>query len=194
MSSELFSLCGTNFQSSLPAALYNMQQCAELVDVTLVCDDGQVKAHKLILSANSSLFRQIFQDNHCLHSMVILPDVHVSVLRGLLTFLYTGEVHILWSSLSAFMHTAEQLGISGLTGIKCSDQIVPMGDQAALLSSYLVSGVVSPELELSPVAWMAGRSASEPPHMCTMQLGHALCSLEIDTGSCVNLVSLDLLR
>lgn len=61
MATDHFCLIWNNFQNSILSALGNLQTCQDLVDVTLMCEGHNVKAHKVILSACSPYFRNLFK-------------------------------------------------------------------------------------------------------------------------------------
>ena len=53
------------YSDHLREMLHEMMKSNELTDVTLVCDDKkQFKAHKIVLSACSSVFKSIINDLH----------------------------------------------------------------------------------------------------------------------------------
>ena len=47
-------------------------QTEAFCDVTIACDGASVKCHKMILSACSSYFQQLFMENTCDHPIVFL--------------------------------------------------------------------------------------------------------------------------
>jgi hypothetical protein len=52
--------CFLRIQSSmLSFALQDLRSCSELFDITLSTDAGEVKAHKVVLSACSPYFREV---------------------------------------------------------------------------------------------------------------------------------------
>lgn len=87
----------------------------EFVDVTLSCEGKKVAAHKVVLSACSSYFHDLFRDNPCQHPIIILKDVKYEILTDVLKFVYSGEVNVKSENLDLFLKTAELLQISGLT-------------------------------------------------------------------------------
>ncbi|XP_059479324.1 protein jim lovell-like isoform X2 [Neocloeon triangulifer] len=113
---DQFCLRWNNFQSNIVSVLDNLKEQEDLVDVTLVCEGHAVKAHKVILSACSPYFRNVFKENPCQHPIVILKDVHNAELDALLSFMYQGEVYISQDRLSSFLRTAEILQVRGLAG------------------------------------------------------------------------------
>jgi hypothetical protein len=61
MAADQFCLRWNNFQSNIVSVLDNLKEEGDLVDVTLVCEGHAVKAHKVILSACSPYFRNVFK-------------------------------------------------------------------------------------------------------------------------------------
>ncbi|XP_065201840.1 broad-complex core protein-like isoform X1 [Planococcus citri] len=111
-----FCLRWNNYQSNMVSELDSLRSDKDLVDVTLSCEGHLLKAHKVILSACSSYFRNVFKDNPCKHPVVILKDVNHEDVEALLNFVYQGVVYISEKKLASFLQTAELLQIRGLTG------------------------------------------------------------------------------
>ena len=88
----------------------------EFLDVTLVCDDDQVKAHKVILSAASPFFRQIFTQNPHNHPLLYLRGTSRKIIQSLLNYIYSGETSVKQDELATFMSLAESLKVHGLAG------------------------------------------------------------------------------
>jgi hypothetical protein len=91
--------------------LYSHQS---LVDVSISCTDGILKAHRIILSACSPYFESIFRDSYCKHPVLILKGVTSREMQALLKFMYKGSVEVLDSDIQSFMYTANELKIRGL--------------------------------------------------------------------------------
>jgi len=89
---------------------------AEFLDVTLACDDDQVQAHKVILSAASPLFRQLFFRNPHNHPLIYLNGTSKKNIQSLLIFIYSGETSVNQDDLETFMALANNLKIHGLAG------------------------------------------------------------------------------
>lgn len=87
-----------------------------LVDVTLCVEGHKFRAHKVILSACSPYFRNVFKENPCEHPVVILKDVSPDDVEALLSFVYQGVVYVSEKNLNSFLQTAELLQIKGLAG------------------------------------------------------------------------------
>lgn len=97
--------------------LRDMRNNKDMLDVTLVCDDSKVDAHKLVLSACSSFFRQMMFENPDCHTFIFLNGVLYRHLSPLLDLMYTGEVHVLPEDLAEFLELAQALGIEGMVEI-----------------------------------------------------------------------------
>lgn len=96
------------------------------VDATLVCDDDQIDAHKLVLSAASPLFQKALlrNQNHFGRPLIILQGTSKKEIKNLLEYIYSGEVEIHPKELESFMRLAESLQINGLVGAQSGDRVV----------------------------------------------------------------------
>ena len=88
------------------------------LDVTIVCEDGQVDAHKLILSAASPTFQKILLRNqyNVGRPLLYLWGIYKKDMEALLEFVYSGETRITSEDLEKFMEIAGNLKIRGLVG------------------------------------------------------------------------------
>ncbi|CAF4870950.1 unnamed protein product [Pieris macdunnoughi] len=121
MSNQEISLKWNGYQNNILCNVKELFKDEGLCDVTLVSEGLNFKAHKVILSANSSLFRTIFQQNPHRDPIIVLHDINTHSLRTLLTFMYNGEVNVTEESLPILLKTAETLRICGLsTGSEAS--------------------------------------------------------------------------
>ena len=84
-------------------------------DVTLVCDEDQISAHKVILSASSTFFRNVLGKNPHAHPLIYVRGVKFTHLKSLITFIYSGETNVAHEDLGSFMELAEDLKVQGLT-------------------------------------------------------------------------------
>lgn len=100
----------------LANVLNNMLQCGSLVDVTIYCDDGEVSAHKLVLAASSSYFRNLFSriTNAFQSPIIVLREIPANDLRTILQFIYHGEIHIPQNRVESLMRCANYLQIDGM--------------------------------------------------------------------------------
>ncbi|CAB3376331.1 Hypothetical predicted protein [Cloeon dipterum] len=156
---DQFCLRWNNFQSNIVSVLDNLKEQEDLVDVTLVCEGHAVKAHKVILSACSPYFRNVFKENPCQHPIVILKDVQNTELDALLSFMYQGEVYISQDRLSSFLRTAEILQVRGLAGATAPAGLLQTDQTQAKNRSKGGSGRGSPLPLLNPIQ----KEATSPP-------------------------------
>ena len=86
-----------------------------LTDVTLATETKQFKAHKLILSACSPYFRNLFVTNPCKHPTVFFKDISEEQMKLLMEYMYKGKISVKQSELESVLRTASSLQIHGLT-------------------------------------------------------------------------------
>lgn len=113
--SQQFSLRWNNYQSHITYAFDNLRSQDDFVDVTLCCDGRKIKAHKLLLSACSGYFKEIFKENPCPHPVIIFKFIKYEDLQAIIEFMYQGEVNVQQEALQSFLQTAELLSVQGLT-------------------------------------------------------------------------------
>lgn len=88
---ERFNLSWHTFQSHTNELLSELYKSSSFSDVTLVCDDQtQFKAHKFILSACSSVFRNILSGNTS-SPFIYLRGIAKEEMESVLRFMYLGE-------------------------------------------------------------------------------------------------------
>lgn len=100
----------------------NMFSSEALVDVTLACEGAKIHAHKVVLSACSPFFQEIFMSNPCKHPVVILKDMKHSELKAILEFMYKGEVNVSQENLPTLLKSAENLKVKGLAEVTSEQQ------------------------------------------------------------------------
>lgn len=110
-----FSLRWNNYVNHVRDAFNIFRLENDLVDVTLCCEDGKINAHKMLLSACSNYFKQIFKENPCQHPVIIFRNVKFEDLNAIINFMYHGEINIFQEQLESFLITAELLKVKGLT-------------------------------------------------------------------------------
>jgi len=115
MSSEKFCLRWNDFESNISVAFRELRDDKDFFDVTLACDDEQLSAHKVILSACSPFFRNVLRRNPHQHPLLYLKGVKYTDLQAVLNFMYHGEVNVAQEELNSFLAVAEDLRVKGLT-------------------------------------------------------------------------------
>jgi len=115
MGTEKFCLRWNDFESNISSTFRELRDDKDFFDVTLACDDEQIQAHKVILSACSPFFRNIFRRNPHQHPLLYLKGVKYTDLQSVLNFMYHGEVNVTQEELNSFLAVAEDLRVKGLT-------------------------------------------------------------------------------
>jgi len=114
-SSEKFCLRWNDFETNISVAFRELREEKDFFDVTLACDDSQLQAHKVILSACSPFFRNVLRKNPHQHPLLYLKGVKYKELLSVLNFMYMGEVNVAQEELNSFLAVAEDLRVKGLT-------------------------------------------------------------------------------
>jgi len=122
MTNEKFCLRWNDFESNISVAFQELRDDKDFFDVTLACDDEQIQAHKMILSACSAFFRNILRRNPHPHPLLYLKGVKYTDLQSILNFMYHGEVNVAQEELNSFLTVAEDLQVKGLTQTNTANQ------------------------------------------------------------------------
>lgn len=112
---QQYSLKWNNYHTHLAFHFESLRNEEEFTDVTLCCENKNIKAHKIILSACSTYFRDVFKENPHPHPVIIFKNVKHNDLVSIIQFMYNGEVSVMQEMLPTFLQTAELLQVNGLT-------------------------------------------------------------------------------
>jgi len=110
-----FCLRWNDFESNISSAFKELREDKDFFDVTLACEDDQLQAHKVILSACSPFFKTVLRRNRHEHPLLYLKGVKYQELVAVLNFMYHGEVNVAQEELNSFLAIAEELKVKGLT-------------------------------------------------------------------------------
>jgi len=127
-SSEKFCLRWNDFETNISVAFRELREEKDFFDVTLACDDSQIQAHKVILSACSPFFRNVLRRNPHQHPLLYLKGVKYKELLSVLNFMYMGEVNVAQEELNSFLAVAEDLRVKGLTQNNSSSEAKPKSE------------------------------------------------------------------
>jgi len=111
---EMFFLTWEKFSSNILETFKNVKKSGQLHDVTLVCNDGEINAHKLILFGGSNFFQSVLTKSTHQHPLIYLKGIQMKYLEAIIEFLYNGKVNIAEEDLNNLLETAEDLEIIGL--------------------------------------------------------------------------------
>jgi len=113
--SEKLSLRWNDFHSNASKSFEIFRNKNYLHDVTLVSDDQNlVAAHKLVLSASSEYFDNIFKNNKMSNPFLCLEGISSTDLDNILDYIYNGEVQINQEHLDRFLAVAKRFKLEGL--------------------------------------------------------------------------------
>ena len=108
---EKFNLTWYKFQTHTNELLSELYTSSSFSDVTLVCDDQtQFKAHKFVLSACSSVFRNILSCNNS-SPFIYLRGIENEEMQSVLQFMYLGEATFCQERMNQFLDVAKDLDI-----------------------------------------------------------------------------------
>jgi len=100
---------------SLQHLFENLLEQQKFVDVTLACEGGSLRAHRVMLSACSAYFKRVLNETTSKHPVIIMRDVSLSEMDSILQFIYRGEIHVPELRLPSLLKTAKLLEIRGLS-------------------------------------------------------------------------------
>ena len=85
-------------------------------DVTLVSDDQtQFKAHKIVLSACSLVFKKIIDNNPSQHPLIYLRGIQSYEMESILQFMYLGEGRFYYERMGEFIKVAKDLEVKEIS-------------------------------------------------------------------------------
>ena len=109
-----YSLRWNNHQNHILRAFDTLLQTKTLVDVTLVCAETSIRAHKVVLSACSPFFQRVFSETPCKHPVIVLKDFRGWVVQAIVDFMYRGEISVPQERLQSLIQAGESLQVRGL--------------------------------------------------------------------------------
>ena len=122
--SESFAWNGMISKQTFLKHLPPVEMKKHLQDVTIVGDDNmQMKAHKLVLSASSKYFREIFRNNPSPNLVLCMEGIGSTKLTQILDYIYNGELALFQEDLDEFLTTAKRFKLEGL--LETKDEIPP---------------------------------------------------------------------
>ena len=111
---DRFALKWADFQKNVETVFGEVKLSQDFSDVTLVGEDFEVEAHRLVLSAGSLLFHQVLKKAKHPRPLIYLNGTKKVEIEAVLSFLYHGEVTICQENLEQFLRTAKELKIRGI--------------------------------------------------------------------------------
>ena len=113
--SDKFCLTWNDFKDSLASEVGSLRNGEDFSDVTLVCEDTKIQAHRLVLTASSPFFNSVLKMMDHPKPMIYMKGTKVKDMEAVLDFIYKGEATVLKEDLETFMALAEELELNGLS-------------------------------------------------------------------------------
>ena len=110
---EKYTLKWHTFSDHLQLMFKDLYEEGKHSDVTLVCDDQtQFKAHKIVLSACSPVFKKIIDNNPSQHPLIYLRGIQSYELESILQFMYLGEARCFRDRMGEFLQVVKDLEVN----------------------------------------------------------------------------------
>ena len=119
---EKISVQWKNYWETFRNSLMEMRKTGDFCDVTLVCEDGDVRAHGFVLSTGSNVFSKMLkstsksQSNHNTNKpnhKVQLKGICKEELNWILDYIYHGHTFLDQSEIESFLKKGNLLGLVG---------------------------------------------------------------------------------
>ena len=115
MAGGVLKLSWTDFERNCPSTFQQLWNNNEFTDVTLATEDnGQIQAHKVILSSSSPFFRKLLCRNPHQNLLIYLKGVQLRDLESVLQYIYKGSCEVLNENIEDFIRTGRDLHVEGL--------------------------------------------------------------------------------
>ena len=112
MNVEKFNLTWHTYTDHLREMLHDMMTSTELTDITLVSEDNkQFKAHKVVLSASSTVFKSIISENYSTNPVIYLRGILSYEIESILQFIYLGKATFYQDRMNEFLQVGKSLEI-----------------------------------------------------------------------------------
>jgi hypothetical protein len=116
------------------AAKFRVEE--RFADVSVLCDDQCIPAHRVVLAACSAYFDRIFgridaSGGNCARTAIVLKDSPSFLVRLAIEFMYAGEVRVPCEDFPSFMALAETLELRGLKKAPSSNAAAAQAAAAA---------------------------------------------------------------
>nr|XP_045612457.1 uncharacterized protein LOC123767016 [Procambarus clarkii] len=115
MGENLVSLKWNNHMPTFFNLLQTLREKGSYTDVTLACGSKFFAVHRLVLTACSDFFTEIFKETLCKKPMIVLIDIKCQELEALLDYMYLGEAVVQQTDIPGIIKAAECLKIKGLS-------------------------------------------------------------------------------
>ena len=113
---DIYTLNHPTFSEHLQSMFKDLYQEGRYSDVTLVSDDQtQFKAHKVVLSACSPVFKKIIDSNPGQHPLIYLRGIQSYEMESILQFMYLGEGKVYQERIEEFIKVSKDLEVKEIS-------------------------------------------------------------------------------
>lgn len=117
-------VCWENRQLCINNLLENLFVSQTMADVTILCGNQRLSAHKFILSASSDYFHRCFAHLHATeHPVLILKEIPFRHMKLLLEFMYKGSLSLSKNDYESIKKSAKYLEINSFLNYSTSNTI-----------------------------------------------------------------------
>ena len=149
MFGDQFTFCWDHYDSDVPNTFKQLWQNQDFADVTLATKDNfQIRAHKVILSASSPIFKNIFMENPHNNPLIYFNSLKSAEIQLLLKFIYLGQCEVGQDGLIDFLAAGKELMVKGLVDEKEKYKSQNFGEQTDHNSINTEGEVVSPDKDI----------------------------------------------
>ena len=114
--SAIYDLSWEKFSQHLCLMLKDIHEIEKYSDVTLISgNETQFKAHKIVLSACSPVFKKIIDNNPSQHPLIYLRGIQSYELESILQFMYLGESKVFQNRIREFIKVAKDLELKDVS-------------------------------------------------------------------------------
>ena len=120
MSQETFDVTWDDYPGHLKIMMDSFLTNDSFTDVTIVCDDQKkIKSHRNILSASSSVLKNLLEVERLSSSSVLyLKGIHSQDMQAVLQFIHKGASRVTTERIESFVDVAQNLKIKGFCHIE----------------------------------------------------------------------------
>nr|CAD7410895.1 unnamed protein product [Timema cristinae] len=115
---QQFNLKWNNHTNNILQVFMDHLSSEQLVDCTLSCQGQFLKAHKMVLSACSPYFQELFRQHQIPHPIIIMNGMKFIDIKLVVEFMYRGEIKVLEAELEGLLAAAETLQVKGLSHVR----------------------------------------------------------------------------
>ena len=146
MSQETFDVTWDDYPGHLKIMMESFLTNDSFTDVTIVCDDQKkIKSHRNILSASSSVLKNLLEVERLSSSSVLyLKGIHSQDMQAVLQFIHKGASRVTTERIDSFVDVAKNLKIKGF----CHLEEIEKNFHENLIQA---NHPVCPQMDIKPV-------------------------------------------